>query len=134
MGETVKYLEMIQSVINRMGQNSFIVKGWTITLVTGLIILSIRGENRIFLLIALIPGVTFWCLDAYYLRQERLFRELYNRTAIGENPADFLMNANNYKKKVGTLYSTLFSISIWPIHITVLLVISIIAIIYIFDA
>ncbi len=29
-------------------------------------------------IVALLPGAAFACLDTYYLRQERLFRELYN--------------------------------------------------------
>ena len=38
MENKIKYLEMIQSVINRMANNSFCLKGWTVTLVSGFIL------------------------------------------------------------------------------------------------
>ena len=44
MGEAsearVQHLELIQGVIGRMGQNSFLLKGWSVTLVTALIALA----------------------------------------------------------------------------------------------
>ena len=39
MEAKIKYLEMIQNVINRMAKNSFLLKGWSITLLTGIITL-----------------------------------------------------------------------------------------------
>jgi len=36
----IKHLEMLQVVISRMAANSFILKGWTVTLVAGNFVLS----------------------------------------------------------------------------------------------
>src|SRR6266511_2455864 len=74
----VKHLEFIQAVIGRLANNSFLMKGWALT-VAGLIFgfTSKRGSWRI-AAAAFLPVAAFWGLDAYFLRQERLFRRLYD--------------------------------------------------------
>ena len=67
-------INIVQNIINRMAQNSFIIKGWTVTLVV--IALLVEGQE-IHYSLAYLPCIVFWTLDAYYLRQERLYRKLY---------------------------------------------------------
>ena len=74
----VEYLEMIQAVVTRMAQNSFALKGWAVTLVTGLSAFSAVNRNRWIIVIAIIPIMLFWFLDSYYLQQERKYRALYD--------------------------------------------------------
>lgn len=75
----VRHLEMIQGVISRLGQNSFMYKGWAVTLVAGILALAAAQDmGWQFVLVALLPTAVFWGLDGYYLRQERLFRKLYD--------------------------------------------------------
>jgi len=83
--ELVKHLEMIQAVIGRMGSNSFAVKTWAVGLIAGIFALAAadRRESPWVLLIALLPVGVFWYLDAFYLRQERLFRRLYDAVRTG---------------------------------------------------
>lgn len=89
-----KHLEMIQGVINRMANNSFMLKGWAVTLVAGIFALASRDADKIYFLVAYVPIVAFWGLDAYYLRQERLYRKLYDKVRMKEeNEIDFSMNA-----------------------------------------
>ena len=71
----LKEIEIIQDIIKRMASNSFIIKGWTVTLVV--VTLLLRG-SKYQVLIAFIPILVFWFLDAYFLWQERLYRRLYN--------------------------------------------------------
>lgn len=80
--DKIKHLELIQSVITRHAQNSFALKGWGITLVAAIFVLSSKESNQVYFLIALIPTLAFWGLDGYYLRQERLFRKLYDSVRI----------------------------------------------------
>lgn len=82
MENKLKHLEMIQGIINRMASNSFALKGWSVTLVAGIFALSSKDANEIYFLIAYIPIIVFWFLDAYYLLQERLFRSLYGENII----------------------------------------------------
>lgn len=67
------HLEMIQGVIARIAGNSFLLKGWSVTIAAALFALAARDSNSQFACIALLPSIVFWGLDAYYLRQERLF-------------------------------------------------------------
>ncbi len=87
--EQMKHLDFIQGVINRMGSNSFQMKGWMITIVSALLALYSSSSNKLYLLFAILPTLLFWYLDTYYLQQERKFRGLYNDVAkIPENPKE----------------------------------------------
>ena len=65
----------IQHVINRMATNSFIIKGWTVAVLG--IILLLNG-TRYQASIAVFALLVFWYLDAYFLRQKKTYRVLYN--------------------------------------------------------
>ncbi|ERJ12239.1 hypothetical protein [Haloplasma contractile] len=77
--ETLKYLEFLQQIISRMGKNSFLIKGWTVTLVSALLgyLASHHLMGGKYLIIIYIPVITFAILDTYYLRLERIFRNKY---------------------------------------------------------
>ena len=74
----IKHLEFIQGIINRMSNNSFMLKGWAVTLVAGIFTISSKDADKMYFLVSYIPIVVFWFLDEYYLGQERLYRDLYN--------------------------------------------------------
>ena len=80
----VKHLEFIQAVIKRMAGNSFQIKAWAVVLVSALLGFGVQQESAGFAVIAVFPAVVFWTLDAFYLRQERLFRELYDAVRLGK--------------------------------------------------
>lgn len=94
MEKKLAHLEMIQAVITRMASNSFALKGWAVTLVAGLFALSSKDANQFYYLVTYIPIVVFWYLDAYYLCQERMYRNLYEKVRkLDEDQIDFSMNA-----------------------------------------
>ncbi len=73
-----KHLEIMQSVITRMAENSRSCKVWCVTLVAATLVLVARtGEPR-HALIALAPAALLYVLDAYYLMLEKRFRTSYN--------------------------------------------------------
>src|SRR5438552_18609082 len=86
--QKAKHLEMIQAVVSRLAGNSFSVKGWSITLVSALFALAAKDANVRYAVLALLPALCFWGLDAYYLRQERLFRKLYDAVRTGATVGD----------------------------------------------
>lgn len=65
---------MIQAVVNRMSVNSFLLKGWSVVLISALFALAAGDSQALFVYIAYFPAIAFWMLDAYFLRQERLLR------------------------------------------------------------
>jgi len=110
-----KHLEFIQAIISRMAGNLFFLRGWTITLISALLALFIKGSgssNVIYFLIVL--TLVFWILDGYFLSQERLFRDLYNYVRkLKEEEVDFSMDISEYKKlKKNTLIYAMFSITL----------------------
>ncbi len=94
------HLEMIQTIINRMAQNSFTVKAWAVTLVAGLFALATDKSDPIFVLITFIPVIAFWILDGYFLWQERLFRKLYDRTRKSMDDTDYSMDTRPVMSEV----------------------------------
>ena len=98
MEKKLKHLEFIQNIITRMGSNSFMMKGWAVTLLSALFALAAAESNQIFALITFIPVTAFWVLDAYFLSQERRYRALYKEVAENKTEAniDFSLEANGY--------------------------------------
>ena len=93
-----KHLELIQGVINRLSTNSFLLKGWTVVLVSALFALSAPDSRVAFVYLAYIPAVIFWGLDGFFLWQEQLFRKLYDRVRVlPEDEIDFSMDTTSIK-------------------------------------
>lgn len=98
MEKKLKHLEMIQGVINRMAHCSFLLKGWSVILVSGLFALAAKETNPLFVYLAYLPVTVFWILDGFYLYQERLYRKLYGEVRQMEpDDIDFGMNASRFK-------------------------------------
>ena len=111
MEKKLKHLEFIQGVVNRLGANSFRVKGWAVVLVSALFVLAARDGRIAFSFIALLPLVVLWALDGYYLWQERLFRALYDHVRIlDESNIDFSMDVRPFTgDRPRTMPSAMFS-------------------------
>ncbi|WP_231372765.1 hypothetical protein [Aureivirga sp. CE67] len=105
-----KHLEFIQNVIARMNSNSFMIKGWVVTLVSALFALIASGkfEKELFYVSYLII-ILFWILDGYFLSKERQYRGLYKTVAKKKNDIDFNMNVSEYNKEKNTWISSIFS-------------------------
>ena len=113
MDAKLKHLEMLQGVINRMAGNSFLLKGWCVTLVSALLALAASGSDKRFTLLPYYPVLMFWILDGYFLRQERLFRKLYERVRLtDESLIDFSMDTDQFKNQVDfPVISVIFKVS-----------------------
>lgn len=72
MEAKLKHLEFIQSAIARMATNSFLFKGWAITIAAALAAFAAANTQAALLTIALITTAMFWGLDGYYLWLERV--------------------------------------------------------------
>ncbi len=74
----IEELKILQGVINRMAQNSLECKKWTLALAVGVLSLKVEAISHLYGLCVLgVLLLCFWFLDAYYLTQERSFREQY---------------------------------------------------------
>jgi hypothetical protein len=81
MDAKLKHLEFLQAVISRMATNSFLFKGWAITVASALSAFAAVETKAALLTIALISTTMFWGMDGYYLWLERGFIGLYNKVA-----------------------------------------------------
>lgn len=123
MDAKLKHLEFIQGVINRMAGNSFLLKGWSVTLAAALFALSAKDANPKLIAIAYYPILVFWVLDGYFLSQERLFRSLYNKVRnTRETEIDFSMDTSEFNKGRNTWAASALSITLLIFYGTVLLV------------
>lgn len=126
-----KELEFIQGIITRMNRNSFLVKGWAVTLVAVALLLKGSWYHN---LVAFIPLVIFWWLDAFFLHQERMYRKLYvwvveNRLAGSE---DYLFNLNStrFKSDVASRPGVMFSKTLFTFYGSIFLLTAIYFILY----
>ena len=124
----LKHLEFIQLTITRMAANSFILKGWSVTLISALAVLAQKDTNPKFWMIALLPALTFWGLDGYFLRRERLFRHLYNAVRKKrEYEIDFDLNPTMFENNTDTWLRCVFSKTLGFFYAAVLVSVVLIA-------
>ena len=115
----IEELKMVQDVIKRMASNSFMLKGWTVAIISALLLLRLPKTLHLNVVIPLIPLLTFWWLDAYYLRQERLFRKLHDWIAQNRMNSDerlFDFSTTQFSRDVSCQFKVMFSETIWPFY------------------
>lgn len=119
MEKKLKHLEFIQNAINRIANNSFIIKGWCITLVVALIaLLEKENINKNYIPFSFIPLLFFWFLDAFFLKTERQYRKLYaDVSKKGKKEIDFSMDITPYKE---CYVEALFSRTLFPFYLSLM--------------
>lgn len=92
----LKHLEFIQAIINRMDKNSFLLKGWCISLMAALFALSNSGSNYKYVIIVYLTTPIFCLIDGYFLSQQRKFIWLYDLVRLKKNSdIDFNMETSD---------------------------------------
>lgn len=108
----IEEIKLIQDIIKRLSTNSFSIKTICVTLVVATLLFK-GSDKHIF--VAFIPLLSFWYLDSYYLRQERLFRKLHKwlvdyRMQNGDRIFDF--DISKFDKEVESVCKIMLSKSI----------------------
>ena len=98
--DVIEHLKMIQNVIDRMGRNSFWLRGWNATLAVGWLafVARVGVEKTPDGLWPIVPLLMLFLLDGYYLSQERRFRKLYNAVRCGKVTKQFSMNTECWEQ------------------------------------
>jgi hypothetical protein len=95
MEAKLQHLQFIQAVIARMATNSFLFKGWAITIAASLSAFATVESRTALLVLALVSTALFWGLDGYYLWSEHCFIALHKKVADqSEAEIDFSMTPN----------------------------------------
>ena len=90
-----KHMDYVQGVITRLATNSFLLKGWALTVTVALLGFGASRNQMALAALGVIPVCAFWFLDAYYLRQERAFRDLY-RAVADQSVSGFSLDQSSY--------------------------------------
>lgn len=122
---------MIQGVISRMAGNAFLLKGWTITLISAVFLLAAKDSSRVFVLIGFLP----FLLDfrRLFSSSGEKFRALYEDTAVNQTEAvSFSMKVAPYEEdpRVGKYYSIFFSQTLLVFYAPVLLLLLVLTIVF----
>ena len=126
----IRHLEAIQAVISRMANTSLAIKFLTGT-ITSAIIVNLSNINTSvpcwMLLAGVLPGLIFCVLDAMYLRQEQMFRKLYDAARLGKVNDPFSMNFIKYGGHPPSLFKIICSWSvIWFYFVNVVAVLTVV--------
>lgn len=98
-----KELDLVQDVIKRMAANSFEVKKWLIGILSAIIVFKheeLMGGDKYMVWLLLLPVVSFWYLDAFFLSAEKLYREMYHWLVINRpTTTDYLYDLNTFTRQ-----------------------------------
>lgn len=120
----IKSMEICQSAISRLANNAFSLKAWFLVAFSALFTFfakSVSGETEYAMTVAdlvwLVPMLMFPLLDAFYLKQERMFRAVYddfkqaiNGAAASRIPFD--LKPTSAQRNEFSLLNVVFSISV----------------------
>lgn len=117
--ERIKHLEFIQATIARQASHSFAVKGWSLTVSAAIYAYAASHLTWWLALVALLPPIAFAWLDAFYLRQERMFRELYSAACSNDTSLPlFEMDTRKYCDRTAyprCSYRSVFKSDTWRV-------------------
>jgi hypothetical protein len=125
--QKAQHREFVHSTITRMNNNSFELKKMMVTIVGAFLAIYAANPKILFILIPIPLVILFWFLDTYYLQQERKFRGIYDDICNITPKADqktqiiFGMNTKAYNDKDYGFLNVLFSISLTPLYITIII-------------
>jgi hypothetical protein len=111
-----KEIDLIQGIINRMSHNSFLLKGWAITIIVAVLALSkdtiVIKDITYFSLVLLIPLLVFWYLDSFFLHKERCYIKLYDwviENRLKTEEFQYNLNYKRFEKEIGSVGKIMFS-------------------------
>lgn len=112
-----KEIDLIQACITRMAHNSFLLKGWAISIIAVVLALADKAANPALLSsVLLIPLLSFWYLDAFFLRTEKMYRKMYEWILEKRKNDDtaylYDLNPHRFKKEVDSSWKVMWSVTL----------------------
>lgn len=127
----ITYLQMIESIIDRISNKSGNIKGFAVSIVAGVTALSFKETSPWVLLLSFLTILIFLWMNIYYLGMERKYRFLYKQVCEGKE-VDFNLSLDlkesEIKKAKATKLQCLTSKSIYYFYIPLGIVMGIILI------
>ena len=127
----IAYLQMIESVVDRMSNKSGNIKGFAVSIVAGVTALSFKDTSPYVLILSFLTVFVFLWLDLYYLSMERKYRHLYKQVCNGK-AVDFSLSLDlkesEIKEAKATKLQCLASTSICYFYVPLIILMIIILI------
>lgn len=128
-----KEIDLVQACINRMANNSFLLKGWLVSIIV--VILALLPEKIDGVAIGILTTIIitiFWYLDSIFLMLEKLYRKKYEwiiKKRLEGNKL-YLYDLNPYNKDMWLdfnkrelcILSIMFSATIAPFYLVPIIV------------
>lgn len=134
-----QYLQMMQENITRMASNSANAKTWMVTIVAAFLAIGCQIEDlEYWLLLAIVPIIVFWYIDAFYLQLERQIRNreqlfvnfMRGKSDEGLRIEDMLFDFRPLPKdeKDDTLRYVetgcqIWNKSVWPLYVSMIVIV-----------
>ncbi|MBN8579756.1 MAG: hypothetical protein J0L96_03725 [Anaerolineae bacterium] len=122
--EQIKHMELVKSDIQQLEAYSFQIKGWHSTFIAASMLSA--TQNKLFALLAIIPIITFWLMDTYYIQAARKYRGIYNDLTRGRFSTieikPFTFPVHNYIGERFSYINVLTSVSILPFYLPPLII------------
>jgi hypothetical protein len=100
-----------------MNSNSFLIKGWAITLISALFALAAKDANIQYVLITYIVIPVFWILDGFFISQERQYRKLYDEVRLkNTSHINFSMDTSKFSNDCNSWASGVCSKTLFPFY------------------
>ena len=121
-----KHLELIQNTVSRMAGNLFYLRGWSVTIIGGVLaILSTQKDKAepFPVIVLLVVTFMFWMYDGYFLSLERKYRDLYEKVrSMADKDVNFSMDVSEFNKlKKNSQTYCMFSKTIAPFYVLFLI-------------
>jgi len=115
-------LNVIQSIITRMANNSSNCKLWCITLLTGILVFYFQENSINNKLIVLLPLIPFMLLDAYYLGLEKYYIALHDKIFATDDEKKIIPH-ETFLKKILAMLKAFFSFSVCGFYLLIAVII-----------
>lgn len=123
--ELHKEIDLIQNCIQRMSNNSFLIKGWLITIIAGVVTLSHENMNVSIFLILVFATIIFWGLDAFFLRTEKKYRKMYTwmleQRKLDSRELQYDLEPKRFDNQVESVLKLMFSPTLAGFYLCVLI-------------
>ncbi len=122
-----KEIDLIQGCINRMAHNSFLVKGWAISLLSIVLVLTSENSNSIFISFFMFLSVLcFWYLDGFFLYTGKMYRKMYKwvitNRPLGNKDLMYDLTPQRFKsEKKFPILCVMFSKTLLPFYLLLVL-------------
>lgn len=119
--EIHKEIDLIQACIKRMARNSFLLKGWCITILVAMLNLCYKEANALIVFLGfMVPIYIFWWLDAFFLRTEKKYRKMYEwvlqERKKGNDEFLYDLNPQRFRNEVPSFMDVVLSKTLFPIY------------------